>query len=92
MNRPFISGEQVTLFGKGGKTRAVLLSASMWEALQSIRREADADAPVFPSRKGKGHLDSPCTLSQAEGHEKRRVELRRLVIRIMVTKHGRPGL
>ncbi|MBI2843138.1 MAG: tyrosine-type recombinase/integrase, partial [Armatimonadetes bacterium] len=49
-------GGQVTLYGKGGKTRAVLLSASTWQALQSIRHKADSEAPVFPSRKGKGHL------------------------------------
>lgn len=48
---------QVTIFGKGGKTRTVLLSANTWGALQAIRGEAGSDAAVFLSRKG-GHLDT----------------------------------
>lgn len=47
---------QVTLFGKGGKTRAVKLSAATWKALQAMRNGADNDAPVFASQKG-GALD-----------------------------------
>jgi site-specific recombinase XerD len=47
---------QATVFGKGGKTRAVLLSASTWKVLMALRGEAPADAPVFLSRKG-GALD-----------------------------------
>ena len=47
---------QATVFGKGGKTRAVLLYGRAWTSLQAIRGEAGADAPVFRSRKG-GHLD-----------------------------------
>ncbi|WP_158808432.1 tyrosine-type recombinase/integrase [Beijerinckia sp. L45] len=53
---------QVTVYGKGGKTRVVLLSANTWKALQAIRPLKTAeinDLPVFLSRKGKGqgHLD-----------------------------------
>jgi len=51
-------GGQVTLFGKGGKTRAVLLSQSTWKALQSIRGEGHPDSAVFPSRIRHGHLDA----------------------------------
>lgn len=47
---------QVTLFGKGGKTRAVKLSAATWKALQALRKGAANDAPVFASQKG-GALD-----------------------------------
>jgi len=47
---------QVTLFGKGSKTRAVKLSAPTWEALQAARQNAPVDRPVFVSRKG-GKLD-----------------------------------
>jgi integrase/recombinase XerD len=47
---------QATVFGKGGKTRAVLLSAATWEVLSALRGEAPADSPVFRSRKG-GALD-----------------------------------
>ncbi len=47
---------QVTVFGKGGKTRAVLLKASAWQDLAALR-PADPDAPVFRSREGGGALD-----------------------------------
>jgi integrase/recombinase XerD len=46
----------VTLFGKGAKTRAVVVSADTWGELLALRGDAAADAPVFPSRKGQGHL------------------------------------
>lgn len=45
---------QVTLFGKGGKTRAVKLSAATWKALQGLRCGAGNDEPVFKSQKEKG--------------------------------------
>lgn len=47
---------QITVFGKGGKTRTVLMPEAVWRHLQSLRSEAGEDAPVFRSRKG-GHLD-----------------------------------
>jgi integrase/recombinase XerD len=47
---------QVTVFGKGGKTRTVLMPESVWNALMSLRGDAAENAPVFRSRKG-GHLD-----------------------------------
>ena len=43
---------QVAVFGKGGKTRHVLLSTGTWEALNAIRGEAGDDAPLFVSRFG----------------------------------------
>lgn len=43
---------QITVFGKGGKTRMILLPVSMWKRLVELRGEADADDPVFRSRKG----------------------------------------
>ncbi len=50
---------QVTVYGKGGKTRTVLLPASLWVELSQLRGDAANDAPVFQSRKGNndGHLD-----------------------------------
>ena len=48
---------QVTLFGKGGKTRRVLLSADTWAVLdahcqrETARGQAEADGPVLRSRK-----------------------------------------
>ena len=50
---------QVTLYGKGGKTRRVLLSADTWAALDAHRaREmagghAEVDGPVLRSRKAE---------------------------------------
>ena len=48
---------QLTLFGKGGKTRRVLLSADTWAVLdahrqrEAARGHAQADGPVLRSRK-----------------------------------------
>jgi integrase/recombinase XerD len=50
-------GGQITVFGKGGKTRTVLLKPKVWEQLLSIRGNAQATDPIFPSRKGGGELD-----------------------------------
>jgi integrase/recombinase XerD len=56
------NGGQVTLFGKGGKTRAVLLPAGVWADLEQLARHSstkgtlDPDAPVFRSRRRGGHL------------------------------------
>jgi site-specific recombinase XerD len=47
---------QVTLFGKGGKTRAVKLSKATWATLQAYRAGASNDQHVFISQKG-GRLD-----------------------------------
>ena len=48
---------QITVFGKGGKTRTVLLKPKIWQQLLSIKGEAKAIDPVFRSRKGGGALD-----------------------------------
>ncbi len=47
---------QITVFGKGGKTRTVLMPHAVWQALIILQQDAHPDAPVFRSRK-KGHLD-----------------------------------
>ena len=47
---------QATVFGKGGKTRVVMLYGQAWTLLAGLRHDAAADAPVFASRQG-GHLD-----------------------------------
>ena len=47
---------QITIFGKGGKTRVVLLSVDTWKELSGIWGAAGADDPIFASRKGAGHL------------------------------------
>jgi integrase/recombinase XerD len=50
-------GGQITVFGKGGKTRTVLLKPKVWQQLLSLKGEAKAVDPVFRSRKGAGALD-----------------------------------
>ncbi len=47
---------QITVYGKGGKTRVVLLSPETWAELIFLKGEGCAEDPVFASRKGKGHL------------------------------------
>src|SRR6185369_9916885 len=50
-------GGQITVFGKGGKTRTVLLKPKVWQHLLSIKGDAKAADPIFRSRKGGGALD-----------------------------------
>lgn len=49
-------GGQITVFGKGGKTRVVVLPAAMWKELIELRGQRDDNDPVFRSAKG-GALD-----------------------------------
>jgi len=55
LGRP--QGGQITVFGKGGKTRTVLLKSGVWQQLLSIKGEANPADPIFPSRKGARPLD-----------------------------------
>jgi integrase/recombinase XerD len=54
--QPRADGGQVTVFGKGSKTRTVLLPSAIWRELLRFRQRAGLDAPLFPSRRGGGHL------------------------------------
>jgi site-specific recombinase XerD len=47
---------QCTIFGKGGKTRVILLPAALWNYVVAIRHGAGPDDPVFRSRKKGGPL------------------------------------
>jgi integrase/recombinase XerD len=49
-------GGQITVFGKGGKTRAILLPSGVWRELLALRGEAGPDDPVFRSRNRGGML------------------------------------
>jgi site-specific recombinase XerD len=53
---PRKEGGQITVFGKGGKTRSILLRPGVWESLLLIRGEAEPAQAVFRSRRG-GPLD-----------------------------------
>ena len=46
---------QVSLWGKGSKSRQVWLTHELWQELQAFRGLAKANDPVFPSKSGK-HL------------------------------------
>ena len=63
-------GGQVTVFGKGGKTRVILLPAPVWSAVTSLRGSAGEDAPVFRSRRG-GHLHPSQVLRVVKAAAKR---------------------
>jgi len=52
-------GAQVTVYGKGAKTRVVLLPAALASELAALRGDADADAFVLAGRSG------PLSTSQA---------------------------
>lgn len=47
---------QITVFGKGGKTRVVLVSNKIWRSLLELKGDAGKDDPIFISNKG-GHLN-----------------------------------
>ena len=46
-----MSGGQLTIFSKGGKTRIILLPESVWHHVSKLRNNASADDPVFMSRQ-----------------------------------------
>src|SRR5512142_2459772 len=50
-------GGQITVFGKGGKTRTVLLKPKNWQQLLGMKASATAVDALFRSRKGGGALD-----------------------------------
>jgi integrase/recombinase XerD len=45
---------QLTIMGKGGKTRVILLPAALWRRLDALRLNAGPDDYVFRSREGGG--------------------------------------
>ncbi|MBD2533731.1 tyrosine-type recombinase/integrase [Nostoc flagelliforme FACHB-838] len=53
--KPRKDGGQITVFGKGEKTRVVLIGTGIWHEIQGLRGKAKKDDPVFVSGKG-GHL------------------------------------
>ena len=54
------AGGQLTLHGKGGRTRWVMLTTATFEELIDLKGNAGPDGPVFASARG-GHLD-PATV------------------------------
>lgn len=45
------SGGQITVYGKGGKTRTILLPLSVWQKIMSLRGHAREEEHLFQSRK-----------------------------------------
>lgn len=46
------SGGIATVFGKGGKTRHVQVSPSLWREIAAVRSDVGPDAPVIPGHDG----------------------------------------
>ena len=69
---------QITLFGKGSKTHAVVLPVSIWNDLVAFRGDAADESPVLASRKGGGHLDRSQVLRVVQ-QAARRARIRRKV-------------
>ena len=52
--QPNSDGGQITVFGKGGATRAIQVPASVWKLVSGLRGDsAGSGDPLFRSRKGK---------------------------------------
>lgn len=60
---------QITIYGKGGKTRVVLLKVSIWQDL-AVMRGSDPDAPVFCSRERRitGPAIDECLMDASQVH------------------------
>jgi integrase/recombinase XerD len=54
--QPRDNAGQITVYGKGGTTRMILLPASLWRSLVQLHGDAGPAVPVFRSAKA-GHLD-----------------------------------
>jgi integrase/recombinase XerD len=54
--KPRRGAGQITVVGKRGKVRSILLPATIWRELAALRGDAGPDDPVFLSRQG-GALD-----------------------------------
>jgi site-specific recombinase XerD len=77
--QPTADSAQITVFGKGGKTRAIRLPATVWEQLARLRGELDQ--PVFQSRKHHGALTPVAVLRIV------RQAARRAGIKLAVSPH-----
>lgn len=71
---------QITVFGKGGKTRSIQLPISVWNQLEKLRGGAGEDDPVFRSRK-RGALQTVAVLRIV------RAAARRAGIELAVSPH-----
>jgi integrase/recombinase XerD len=68
--QPRENGAQATLFGKGDKTRHIMISRRLHGQITRLRGDAGPDAPVFPSKTGKP-LDQPAVFRMIQAATKR---------------------
>ncbi|MEY3255655.1 MAG: hypothetical protein RLZZ29_786 [Cyanobacteriota bacterium] len=47
---------QATIYGKGSKTRVVIIPTALWRELEQLRGDAGKSDPVFRSRQGNGFM------------------------------------
>lgn len=59
------SGGQLTIFGKGRKTRVVLVPVPLWRELEAYRGDAANDDPIFKSREQNSNDDYHMSRTQA---------------------------
>jgi integrase/recombinase XerD len=55
---------QITVFGKGGKTRSVRLPASVWNLVNGLRQGRELAHPVFASRRTREGRPAPVSEAQ----------------------------
>lgn len=47
-----VGGGQLSVFGKGGKTRVVLVPIDLWRELEAFKGDSNQNEPIFRSAKG----------------------------------------
>jgi site-specific recombinase XerD len=77
---------QLVAFGKGGKTRSILLTPDTWRELQGLRGEASDDEPVFVSRQQSRH-DGRKALQPSQVYNIVRQAARRAGVKKPVSPH-----
>ncbi len=63
--KPRRSGGQITVFGKGGKTRVIVLSDKLWQDIKALKHTSSSNDPVFPSRQ-RNKQDNSYRLSRKQ--------------------------
>ena len=70
MLQPRTEGGQVTVMGKRGKTRVILIPPRTWSVLAALREGATDEQPLFRSRR-RGHLHPSQVLRIVQAAAKR---------------------
>ena len=78
---------QVSVFGKGGRTRTVLLKVTVWRELDQLRTD-DSDAPVFRSRQRRpGGTRDANQMNPSQVHNIVKAAARRAGLPVGVSAH-----